>query len=410
MARHPRVRVRRQAPSYQRRRGFGITEVLVPAAIGAIGDIGASIGGALGIGAADVGAAAGAADLGAAAGAADASGLVAGDFGALGAAGAAGDVGAGAAAAGATDLSALLGTTGTDILPTAATGTAAAGTDVASAAAAPLGSTIAGSGGLGASSVAAPAAVAGAGLDPTAAAGGIGADVAAGGGFEPASGALAGTAGTGAAGATGTAATGGAAAGTAGAAGAGGTAASGGIGGLVSGIQPYAQLAAPLIAGGGLAYNIINQNKENAQQAELVQQAEAQQAQAQTLESYLSSGTLPPGLQGGVTQALQAQQAAIIQGYASKGMSTNPAQNTALAADLASANQQAITLSYTLEQQLYNLGAQGMQLSSQDLQYLSGLAEQQTTATGNAIANFASALNASFGKLGGGKGTTITVS
>jgi hypothetical protein len=291
-----------------------------------------------------------------------------------------------------------LGASGQSILPTAATSTLP-GTDVAAAAGSPLGTTLPGAGGVGASSVAAPAGALSPGTaigaaDPTAAINwssplsSIEGQM----GLDP--GTLGGATGAGNAAAA--------------------PASSGfNLSSLVSGAKDAATIGGPLVAGAGLLYNIEQAKKAGnpalAPQTAGIEALATQQAEAgQQMQSYLGSGTLPPGLQSGVTQALNAQQAALRQKYASMGMSTDPAQNSALATDLAAANQQAQTAIAQIGSQLYSLGQQGINLSSSDLQYLAGLSVSQSQATGNAISNFAAALNGML-KTGTGKGTTITV-
>ena len=63
------------------------------------------------------------------------------------------------------------------------------------------------------------------------------------------------------------------------------------------------------IAGGGLAYNLSQGQKPTAIQSQLQGQANQAGATGSQLSGYLTSGTLPPGLQTGVDNALAADKA-----------------------------------------------------------------------------------------------------
>ena len=68
-----------------------------------------------------------------------------------------------------------------------------------------------------------------------------------------------------------------------------------------------------LLGGAGLGYNILNGQKQSANVQALNDQAARQNQTGAQLESYLTSGTLPAGLQGQVTQAVQSAKAAVEQ-------------------------------------------------------------------------------------------------
>src|SRR5208282_4329334 len=119
-------------------------------------------------------------------------------------------------------------------------------------------------------------------------------------------------------------------------------------------------LANPLtdIGIAGLGYNLYQgyQNQQaqkaitgqiNKTAAEQAATSAADTASAQPLinsgemlTTYLATGTLPPAFQQQVTQQVQAAKAQIIQGYATRGQSTNPSDNSALAQDLANVDAQ----------------------------------------------------------------------
>lgn len=160
------------------------------------------------------------------------------------------------------------------------------------------------------------------------------------------------------------------------------------------------------LSGGGLLYTLLKGNQTDPNQAAL--QAEAPQllaqgqqlsASAQQLQSYLTSGTLPPALQAQVTSAVNAAKAQIIANHAANGQSTNPTQNSALAQELAQADINGLSLAGNLEQQLFNSGTQLLQtginetgLSTQIYQTLVGMDQANNQQLMSAIASMAAAL------------------
>jgi hypothetical protein len=87
-----------------------------------------------------------------------------------------------------------------------------------------------------------------------------------------------------------------------------------------------------------------------------------------TLISYLTTNTLPPQFRTQIQQNVAAAKAQIIQGYATRGMSTDPQQNSALAQDLANVDTQATSLQANLEQTLATAGTQLTQQANALLQ------------------------------------------
>jgi hypothetical protein len=185
------------------------------------------------------------------------------------------------------------------------------------------------------------------------------------------------------------------------------------------------QSAAAGLGVAGLGYNLVSgyQQKQAINRltaAENTQAATAQTeannafnaaqpelAQGQILQEYLSTGTLPQAIQSQVTQQTAAAKAQIIQGYGSRGMSTDPNQNSALAQDLANVDTQAQTLMGNLETQLNTAGTQMVQQANSLLQSgvqatniasqipiaMQNLNIRLGAATSQAIASFAAALN-----------------
>jgi hypothetical protein len=157
--------------------------------------------------------------------------------------------------------------------------------------------------------------------------------------------------------------------------------------------------------------------------------AGGQIAQGQTLENYLAAGTLPPGVQAGISSAANSAKAAIRSQYANRGESGSSAE----AEDLANVDSQAVSAGTTIATQLLQQGASmvgtgvseeataGQLATSTDLATgtmdlnAESLAQQiytqimntslaQDQQLGSAIGNFASALAGSTTKPG-----TITI-
>lgn len=209
-------------------------------------------------------------------------------------------------------------------------------------------------------------------------------------------------------------------------------------GGLISPTtaSTIGSIAGPAAGIGGLGYNLYQGYEQKKQLQQLQQQEQQQSQQAQqtaqqeqaaaapllsqgnTLISYLTNGTLPQSFQSQVDQTIAGAKAQIIQGYASRGMSSDPSQNSALAQDLANVDTQANSLKANLEQTLATSGNQllqqansllqsGMsatQLSSQIPILVQQLTSQLNQSTSQAISNFASA----FGNAGSG-GQKVTL-
>ncbi len=199
------------------------------------------------------------------------------------------------------------------------------------------------------------------------------------------------------------------------------------------------QIGGPAIGLGGLGYNLYqgyqNQqaqkaitNQVNATAAQQAAVSTADTAAAQPLinsgtqlTQYLTTGTLPQAFQTQVQQQVDAAKARIIQGYATRGQSTNPSDNSALAQDLANVDAQAQTLQANLEStlstagtnmistanQLLASGASAASISGQLPVMVAQLNLNLSNATSSAISNFAAALNG--GKMGAPGGTASPV-
>lgn len=147
------------------------------------------------------------------------------------------------------------------------------------------------------------------------------------------------------------------------------------------------------IGAAGLGYSVLQGQKQSAYAQQMAQQAASLNAQGQQLYSYLQNGNLPPGLQASLKQATDAAKSKIISNFASQNMNTDPNQNTALAAELAAVDQQALISTAQIGQQLLSSGVSETGLSSQLYTTLAGIDQTQTANIGKAIASFASAVS-----------------
>ncbi len=157
----------------------------------------------------------------------------------------------------------------------------------------------------------------------------------------------------------------------------------------------------------GLGYNILQGQKQSANQKALAGDAASATASANTLadhgaalEQYLTNGTLPAAYQTQVDQAIQDAKTTAISNAAQQGLPTDPTKNTALAATLAKIDASRAQMQTQVASQLFQSGAgltsQGLQaagLSGQLYQTLVNNDTTQAANTGKAIATLAAALN-----------------
>ena len=153
-------------------------------------------------------------------------------------------------------------------------------------------------------------------------------------------------------------------------------------------------------AGGLLGYDLLKGNPTDPNQKVLQQEAGQLSAQGQQLQSYLTSGTLPPALKAQLDQATKAEKARIVAGYGSRGQSTDPNQNSALAQELNAVDTNAVAAMASAQIQMLNTGLQETGLSTQLYETLVKLDSAQNDQLMKAISSFAAAL-------GGGGGQTI---
>jgi hypothetical protein len=151
-------------------------------------------------------------------------------------------------------------------------------------------------------------------------------------------------------------------------------------------------LVGPAAGLGGLAYTISQANKQLPNETNLENAATTATQNGNQLSSYLLSGTLPPGLTTAVQKATQDAKTAAISNAAQNGQSTDPSQNSTLAAQLASIDQQATITTATVGQQLLQSGLTETQLASQDFSTLLNADITQEGLVSSAIGNFAKSL------------------
>jgi hypothetical protein len=181
------------------------------------------------------------------------------------------------------------------------------------------------------------------------------------------------------------------------------------------GTSSLLSLAGPLVAGGGLLYDLTKGdpasapvNALTAEAGQLQNLGVSETSQGQGLQSYLEQGTLPPAQQAQVELAQNAAKAKLIQGAATRGQNTNPLANSGLTQDLNSLSLQSEVEKGQLEQQLFNAGqslissgqqALGMEAGIQE--QLAKIDQQQQADTTNAIMSFAKALGGmNWGQIG----------
>ena len=142
------------------------------------------------------------------------------------------------------------------------------------------------------------------------------------------------------------------------------------------------------LAGAGLAYNMLKGNQKPEFQSNVENAATQLQAQGAQLEGYLTSGTLPPGMDAALQSAHNAAAAAIRSRYANMGMSGSSAEMNDLS-----------NLAYTTVSQGANIASQLMQTGVNEQQFAAGLYQNlmrtsmaQDTAMSNSIAGFTNAM------------------
>jgi hypothetical protein len=147
------------------------------------------------------------------------------------------------------------------------------------------------------------------------------------------------------------------------------------------------QIAKYAIPAAGLAYSALTANQQPKGMAQLQQEAAAQATQGQQLESYLTTGTLPPGIQDAINTATEQAKAAVRSKYANL-----PGSSSAEAQDLAAVDEAAISQGASIAMQLLQSGLSESNLASTLYGNILQAAMQQDTNLGNAIVGFGSSL------------------
>lgn len=143
----------------------------------------------------------------------------------------------------------------------------------------------------------------------------------------------------------------------------------------------------------GLGYSIYNGQNQSDAVKKLADAAAQQSATGSQLSRYALTGTLPPGSQAAVDQAISQAKANAVSNAAGQGLPTDPTRNTALAATLAKIDQQGPIIAAQIAQSLLSSGASFSGLSNQLYSTLAGIDQTQTANMGKAIANFSAALS-----------------
>lgn len=110
--------------------------------------------------------------------------------------------------------------------------------------------------------------------------------------------------------------------------------------------------------------------------------------QGATLQNYFQSGTLPPGIQSGISTAAESAKASIRSMYASRGMSGSSAEQQ----DIAAVGERAVTQGSQIALGLLQQGVSETGMANQLYLELMQSALQQDQQLGQALASFSSAM------------------
>lgn len=157
------------------------------------------------------------------------------------------------------------------------------------------------------------------------------------------------------------------------------------------------------IAAGGLAAGLFGNSKTPSGYDDLKAAAANLNSTGSVLQQYLTTGTLPPGMQTSVDQATQAAKARVVQNYANRGLSTDPTKNSSLQQELAQIDQQAVITAATIGDSLMKTGLSASGMANQIYQALVKIDTDKSQRVGSAISNFASSLG------GGQTGSNINL-
>ena len=113
--------------------------------------------------------------------------------------------------------------------------------------------------------------------------------------------------------------------------------------------------------------------------------------QGNQLESYITSGTLPPGIQASMEQARQSAIASVMSQHAANGTTGSSAE----AQDIQNINLQVASQGANIATNLLNQGISESEFASGIYENLMQTSIAQDTALSNSIANFSGALASS---------------
>lgn len=140
-----------------------------------------------------------------------------------------------------------------------------------------------------------------------------------------------------------------------------------------------------LLPAAGLGFQAIEGNSPPKGLGQIEGQAAQLNSQGAELQSYLSSGKLPPGVSSSLKQAGDSAKAAIKSQYAQRGMSGSSAE----AQDLANVDNQISTQGTQIATQLLQQGIQETGLSAELYNQIMQSTLSQDKELGTAVANFA---------------------
>ena len=158
-------------------------------------------------------------------------------------------------------------------------------------------------------------------------------------------------------------------------------------GDLATGADKLLSNPASLLTLGGLGLDLAKGNTPVKGQNQVSQIAASTLGQGQQLGSYLTTGTLPPGLQQSIDNAANSAKAAIRSKYAALG-----GNSSAMEQDLANVDMQASAQGGQMAIQLLNSGINETQLSAQLYQSLMQNSLQQNGQLSQGVGSLANAL------------------
>jgi hypothetical protein len=155
--------------------------------------------------------------------------------------------------------------------------------------------------------------------------------------------------------------------------------------GLLGSLKTWGPLA---ISGGGLLTSMLEGSQKPAFEGQLQSQAAAMAKQGAQLENYLTSGTLPPGVQSGLTQAYNSAAATIRSQYAQRGQTGSSAEMQ----DLANLSATTVAQGAQIATNLLQQGVSESEFSAQLYSQLMQASMQQDAALSKSIADFSGSL------------------